>query len=132
LLVGFLLPLVKHEEGSAFRRVMRPQGVALPILNMAIWLCRDGDRLVEIHIALGPGGPVPMRASLAEERMRGELVSPGLLESGMEAILAEARFRSSAYRSGVDYRKHLTRVLFNETFQSAWRRAAANDLAPIG
>jgi xanthine dehydrogenase FAD-binding subunit len=131
LLVGFLVPLVANETGSAFRRVMRPQGVALPILNMAIWLRREGDRLEDIRIAVGPGGPVPMRAKLAEERMRGELLSPGLLERGMEAILTEAAFRSSAYRSGADYRKHLTRVLFNDTFQSAWRRAAADDPALI-
>jgi carbon-monoxide dehydrogenase medium subunit len=123
LLTGFLLPLRKTGEASAFRRVMRPQGVALPILNAAVWLRRDGDRIAEIRIAIGPGGPVPLRATQAEAALTGQAVSPGLLEAGLGEILAQARFRSSAYRSGSDYRRHLTRVVFEEAFQAAWGRA---------
>ena len=54
-------------EGSAFDRVMRPQGVALPILNNAVWLRRKGDMIEDIRIAFGPSGPVPTRAFLVEE-----------------------------------------------------------------
>jgi carbon-monoxide dehydrogenase medium subunit len=43
ILVGFYLPLRAKAQGSAFRRVMRPQGVAIAILNMAVWLERDGN-----------------------------------------------------------------------------------------
>ena len=39
-LVGFRIQTRRPGEGSAFSRVMRPQGVALPILNMAVWLRR--------------------------------------------------------------------------------------------
>jgi xanthine dehydrogenase FAD-binding subunit len=130
ILAGFWIPLARSGEGSAFRRVMRPQGVALPILNMAIWLRRDGERVDDLRIALGPAGPVPKRALQAEQAIRGELLSPGLIQTGLDAILREAQFRSSAYRSGVEYRKHLTRILFHDTFQSAWGRAGENQTAP--
>jgi len=41
LIVGFYLPLSKPHQASCFKRIMRPQGVALPILNCAIWLERE-------------------------------------------------------------------------------------------
>ena len=123
LLTGFLLSLRQAGEASAFRRVMRPQGVALPILNIAVWLRRDGDRVAEIRIAVGPGGPVPLRATQAEAVLTGQAVSPGVLEAGLEQILAQTHYRSSAYRAGSEYRRHLTRGIFEEAFQAAWGRA---------
>ena len=45
IVVGFYLPLSGNGQASAFQRVMRPQGVALPVLNMALWLSRDGETL---------------------------------------------------------------------------------------
>ena len=62
ILVGFHLPLRKTGQASAFSRVMRPQGVALPVLNLAVWLERAGDQIHSIRIAIGPSGPVPQRA----------------------------------------------------------------------
>src|SRR5688572_14238689 len=61
LLVGFYLPLLKSSQASCFKRIMRPQGVALPIINVAIWLERAGDKVSQIRIAVGPGGPIPWR-----------------------------------------------------------------------
>ena len=36
ILVGFQLPITNSHQASCFKRIMRPQGVALPILNCAI------------------------------------------------------------------------------------------------
>ncbi len=51
-------------EGSAFHRIMRPQGVAIAILNMGCWvrLARDGT-IEDIRLAIGPAGPRPLRAA---------------------------------------------------------------------
>ncbi|RPI93113.1 MAG: hypothetical protein EHM40_10900, partial [Chloroflexi bacterium] len=59
LLVGFYLPLSKANQASCFKRIMRPQGVALPIINLAIWLERADAVISQIRIAVGPGGPTP-------------------------------------------------------------------------
>ena len=45
LLTGFYLPLSGAHQASAFKRVMRPQGVAIAILNCAVFLQRDGDQV---------------------------------------------------------------------------------------
>ncbi len=119
ILVAFQIPLRKDGESSAFRRVMRPQGVAIAIQNMAVWLHLEKDTIVDIRIALGPAGPKPLRAHLAEEKMRGQKLSQATLSEATAAILAEARFRTSPHRATAEYRQHLTSVLLNETLAHA-------------
>ncbi|HEX2998438.1 MAG TPA: FAD binding domain-containing protein, partial [Anaerolineales bacterium] len=104
LLVGFHLPLSKAEQASCFKRIMRPQGVALPILNCAVWLKRDGDNIKDIHIAVGPGSGTPFRATQAEETLRGKPLDETTFACALEALLDQAQFRSSARRASADYR----------------------------
>jgi carbon-monoxide dehydrogenase medium subunit len=102
---------------------MRPQGVALPIINTAVWLERDNDTIKEIRIAVGPGGPTPFRATRAEEFLRGQKYSDATVEGALETLLTEARFRTSPQRASADYRRHLVVTLFKDTFATAWERA---------
>lgn len=124
LLVGFYLPLKGKKQASAFRRIMRPQGVALPIINMAIWLERDGERVVDIRIAVGPAGPKPWRAASAEGALRGRKLDDQATAQALEFLLQEARFRTSPQRASAEYRRKLVKVLFHDTLQTAWVRAA--------
>lgn len=124
LLVGFHLPLKNKNQASAFERIMRPQGVALPIINMAIWLERDKDRIADIHIAVGPAGPKPWRASSAESVLRGQPFDEKTTAHALEFLLRDAQFRSSPRRASADYRRQLVSVLFKDTLQVAWDRAA--------
>ncbi len=124
MLVGFWLPLAQQPAASAFRRVMRPQGVALPILNAAVWLAREGDRVAQIRIAVGPFGPVPRRALAAESALCGQTPDEATLDAALEALLREARFRTSRYRATETYRRHLAGILLRETVRTAWQRAA--------
>lgn len=124
MLVGFHLPLRNANEASAFQRVMRPQGVALPILNMAIWLKRRGEVIADIRLALGPAGPVPLRALATEKAMAGQPLNDNTLKLGLKALQAETRFRTSPHRSSAVYRQHLSGILLEETLQEAWKRAA--------
>lgn len=124
LLLGFHLPLRGTGQGSAHRRVMRPQGVAIAILNMGIWVERDGDLIRDVRIALGPAGPVPTRARKTECFLRGRPFQTGLIENAMDILLSETRFRSSPHRAGADYRRGLAGVMLVDTFQVAWDRTA--------
>ena len=124
LLVGFVLPLRGAGEGAAFKRVMRPQGVALPVLNLAAWLRREADRIVDVRIALGPAGPIPFKAVETETMLRGQRYEPARLEQAIEIIQSEASFRTSPHRATLDYRTHLAGVLLEEVLAAAWERAA--------
>jgi CO/xanthine dehydrogenase FAD-binding subunit len=124
ILAGFHLPLRKIGQGSAFQRIMRPQGVAIAILNMAVWLERQDDsKIADIRISVGPAGPTPFRARRAEETLKGREPDPDLLKAGYYSILSEARFRTSPHRATEEYRRSMAGVLFNETFEKAWERA---------
>ena len=128
ILVGFHLPITQlpitnSYQASCFKRIMRPQGVALPILNCAVWLEREGDIVKNIHIAVGPGGATPFRATEAERYLRGQLLTDATFTQALETLLGQAQFRSSARRASSDYRKHIVGELFKDTLEAAWQRA---------
>src|SRR5512138_853804 len=125
LLVGFYLPLARPGQASCFQRIMRPQGVALPILNCTVWLERHGADIQDIRIAVGPGGGTPFRATNAEDCLRGKSFRETTFEAALEALLAQAQFRSSARRASGDYRRHIVSGLFEDVLETAWGRAAA-------
>jgi carbon-monoxide dehydrogenase medium subunit len=123
LIVGFYLPQTKKGQGSCFKRIMRPQGVALPILNCAVWIAREKDIVKDIHIAVGPGGAIPFRATEAEDTLRGESFTEETFNRTLESLLGQAHFRTSARRASSDYRKHIVGGLFGDTLEVAWKRA---------
>ena len=123
LLVGFYLPLSKPHQSSCFKRIMRPQGVALPIINLAIWLERTNDVISQIRIAVGPGGPTPWSGTEAEKALIGKSLNEETLNTATEALLTQVGFRSSARRASADYRRHIVVGLFRDVLETAWQRA---------
>jgi carbon-monoxide dehydrogenase medium subunit len=123
LLVGFYLPLSKDGQASCFKRIMRPQGVALPIINLAIWLERKNDVFSQLRIAVGPGGATPWSGTEAEKVLIGKRLNDETLSAALEALLAQVGFRSSARRASSDYRRHIVTGLFKDVLETAWERA---------
>jgi len=130
LIVGFYIPIHKTlrdskslRVSSCFKRIMRPQGVALPILNCAVWLERENDTIKDIRIAVGPGGGTPFRAAQAEDVLRSKSLNEETFESALDALLAQAQFRTSARRASADYRRHIVSGLFKDVLKTAWLRA---------
>ena len=127
LLVGFYLPLRKTHQASAFRRIMRAQGIALPILNVSVWLERKSKLVQDVRIAVGPGGPVPWRADSAEGSLRGHPYNHLAVEQARQAVLNQVGFRTSAYRASAEYRAHLVGVLLSDALEAAWKRAEKDE-----
>ena len=123
LLTGFYMGLKKSSEGSVHRRIMRPQGVAIAILNMSVWLERQNDLIGAIRVALGPAGPTPLRARQTEEFLIGKEPRLEVLQEAEEILLSEAVFRTSPHRATAEYRKHMAGILLTETVQTAWDRS---------
>jgi xanthine dehydrogenase FAD-binding subunit len=123
ILVGFYIRAA-HGAGtvSCFKRIMRPQGVALPIINLAIWLLREGDCIRDLRVAVGPGAATPFRARAAESALRGNDYCEAAVGAAVEALLGEVKFRSSPRRAGAEYRRHLVVSLFRDTLATAWQR----------
>lgn len=124
LLVGFHLSLKRQGQAGAFKRMMRPQGVALPILNVAVWLWRAAGLVEDVRIAVGPGSATPWRARSAEQELIGKPMNQEQLKTALAALLSSVSFRSSARRASAEYRKHLVATLLEQTVTCAWGRAA--------
>lgn len=127
LIVGFYLPQTKKGQASCFKRIMRPQGVALPILNCAVWLEHDKDIVKDIHIAVGPGGATPFRATEAEATLRGQIYNEDSFTRTLDSLLGQAHLRTSPRRASAEYRKHIAGGLFKDTLDTAWMRAIVSD-----
>ena len=126
LLVGFHLPLSRNGQASCFKRIMRPQGVALPIINLAIWLERADDMVSQIRIAVGPGAATPWRGSAVESALLGKPMNDDTFHAALEALLGQVGFRSSPRRASADYRRHIVSGLFKDVLETAWSRAASH------
>jgi CO/xanthine dehydrogenase FAD-binding subunit len=123
VLVGFYLPLSKAGQASAFSRRVNPQGVALALLNVAVWLQRQGEQVIDARIAVGPSGPVPARMLEAEKVLIGQTPSPQVQAQALQALLKEAHFRTSLHRASAEYRCHLAGILLDEALNTTWQRA---------
>jgi carbon-monoxide dehydrogenase medium subunit len=123
LIAGFYIPLSDHGQASAFKRIMRPQGVALPILNCAVWLEREKRTVKEVRIAIGPGGPTPFRATAAEALIQNQILNDELIREAIKKVLEQGSFRTSPRRATSEYRKHVVAGLFTDTFTQAWERS---------
>ena len=116
LLKGFRIQPKQGREASAFDRIMRPQGVAIAILNMAVWMRLDPENVInQIRIAVGPGGPTPFRAFNLEDMLCGRPVDENTLEIASRELLEEIRLRTSKHRATEAYRRHLIATLLQRT-----------------
>lgn len=115
-------PTGRH-QGSAFDRIMRPQGIALPILGVAARVGLDEHlrRIVDVTIAMGPAGPVPFRASDAEAvLLAADCFDADALEAAIAAAREQAQLRTSKYRATKEYRHEMVGVLLRRVLQRAF------------
>ena len=120
IIVGFRIPIRKSGEGSAFKRVMRPQGVAIAILNMAIWIRIEEKQLIQnIRISIGPAGPRPFRARQTESFIIGKQLSEIDFQQVAGVLEKEVKIRTSPHRATAEYRDHLLPILFQQVYESA-------------
>ena len=125
MLTGFYFPLCGDNQGSAFKRIMRAQGIALPILNLSAWLEREEDRIRRARVAVGPSGPIPRRIIPVEEALYDQPMNPATCSKALDVLLDAVHFRTSPYRASAEYRQHLVEVLLKDTLETAWQRAGS-------
>jgi carbon-monoxide dehydrogenase medium subunit len=128
MLTAFRFRTLQPRQASAFDRIMRPQGVALPILGVAAKLTLDESltRVMGACIAVGPAGPIPFRASEAEAALlEAETFDDTAVATAVQAALAQAELRTSKHRASKEYRREVLEVLLRRVLQRAFTRAQA-------
>lgn len=120
-------------EGSAFTRVMRPQGVALPMIAMAVRLQLDDDNnITSARIAIGPAGPVPYLAEPAMAVLEGRQADLPQFNAAAEAVLASVPLRTSKHRATREYREEMIRIHLPLVLSRAADRARRGHTVPQG
>lgn len=111
-------------EGSAFHRVMRPQGLCLPIISIAVRLqLDDADTIAAASISMGPVGPVPYLAESAMASLVGGPPSTQQFKNAAEVALDEVTLRTSKYRATQEYRITMIRTYLPAILTRAAERA---------
>ncbi len=125
VLVKFRFKLAAGREGTAFHRIMRPQGVALPILGCAVWvkLNEDCTQYEDARISIAPVAPTPILAEAAADALRGQPISAETLETAIEVAHQTLKPRTSKYRATGEYRQHMIGTLLRKTLPLAVERA---------
>ncbi len=113
-----------EQEASAYTRVMRPQGVALPMFVVAVMVRLDeaGKRIEKARISLGPVAPVPYRSYVAETALQGQIAGPAAYQQAVEAALGECHPRTSKYRATAEYRVEMIKTLLPKALETAVAR----------
>ncbi|MEJ2128279.1 MAG: FAD binding domain-containing protein [Woeseiaceae bacterium] len=111
-------------EGSAHHRVMRPQGLCLPIISMGVRVALDQANVInEARISMGPVGPVPHLAEPAMEVLVGGPATETQYAKATEVALQNVELRASKYRATREYRELMVRTFLPAILQRAVERA---------
>ncbi len=111
-------------EGSAHHRVMRPQGLCLPIISMGVRIALSvGSVIREARISMGPVGPVPYLAEPAMEVLVGGPATADQFAKATEVALQNVEMRASKYRATREYREQMVRTFLPVILERAVERA---------
>ena len=119
-------------EASAFRRVMRPQGVALPMIGMAARVKVENNTITAARVTIGPAGPTPFLAEKTMAFLVGQPGATGTFAQAAEVALAEVGLRTSRHRATAEYRAEMIRTQLPKTLAKAVERAKAGRAVPEG
>jgi carbon-monoxide dehydrogenase medium subunit len=116
-------------EGSAHHRVMRPQGLCLPIISMGARVrVNEAMTITDARISMGPVGPVPYLAEAAMQVLVGGPATPGQFAKAADVALDAVELRTSKYRASREYREQMVRtwlpVILDRAVQRARRGAS--------
>ena len=134
LLLGFRFKRTGKGEATAFKRIMRPQGVALPIMGCAVWVKLDvaSATYQSARISVAPVGPKPALANEVEAELIGKAVNSDTIESVAAFAQTVLHPRTSKYRATEDYRIEMISVLLRRTLTLATERARTGTAVPEG
>ena len=130
VLVALRFKATGEHEASAFSRIMRPQGVALPIMNFSAKVCVIGNRFEQVALAVAPVAPTPFRCKQTEASLIGRLATAESIETAVAVLVRVCRPRTSPHRATAEYRTEVLPVLLRRTLSKAIQRAKTGEVVP--
>lgn len=132
LLIRLRFKAAGSGQATAFARIMRPQGVALPVLGCAVWVSVAEGKFSDARVCIAPSAPTPSRAEQVEAALIGATVGGESIDAAIRAARTSLKLRTSKYRATADYRYEMVAVLLRRTLTKAVERAESGTAIPEG
>lgn len=134
LLIRLRFEPTRANQATAFKRIMRPQGVALPILGCAVWVELDEARehFTGARVCLAPVAPRPYRAAEVEDYLQGQPANEDTIQQALRVAHDTLNPRTSKYRATAEYRQEMIEVLLKRTLTLAIERVQTGTAVPEG
>ncbi len=123
LLKGLAVPEPEKFSGSAYTKFTRRNAMDLALFGVACYLeLNAAERIETVRIALTTAAPTPMRATDAENFLRGKPLGERELKKAGELAASQSKPRTS-WRSSAEFRVALAKELTVRTVFAAAERA---------
>lgn len=125
LQTGILIPKKSYENyyGHYIKYAMRnAMDIATLGCSVNVKLSEDKKTMEDVRIAYGVAGPIPMRASHAEEAAKGLEVNEASIEKIGDTVLEDVTPRDS-WRASKAFREHIAKVLCKRALKESIRLA---------
>ncbi|NCD06766.1 MAG: xanthine dehydrogenase FAD-binding subunit XdhB [Spirochaetia bacterium] len=90
--------------------------------SVNVRLSKDKSKIDRVRISFGVAGPVPLRATSAEAKLKGLDITPELLETAAQAVMEDVNPRNS-WRASKDFRIQLIKELTRRALKSSVEQA---------
>jgi carbon-monoxide dehydrogenase medium subunit len=117
--------------GTAWQRIGRRDALTLPVINCAVKVEMEGERIHSAVVALGPVATTPFRAHACEAFLEDQLPSQETFAEAGRIAQGEAEPRSNPLRASREYRLAIIPVVVRRALEIACQRAKVNDLLVI-
>ena len=121
ILTEIIVPTLPAGTAGAFMKLSKT-AEDIAKINVAVSVTMSGGKCDQARIALGSVAPTPIRATQAEEALKGQALDEQSIAGASEKA-AEAAAPISDIRSTADYRKEMVRVLVRDALIKSADRA---------
>lgn len=127
IIAEFRLPISLRSRGTAYLRHCVRETLDIAVVGVACSVnLDDGKCIRDARIALGAVAPTPIRASEAEEALRGEVAEEAVFARAAELAAAASRPISDV-RASASYRQEMVRVYTTRALTLAAQRAKTGE-----
>ena len=118
IVTGIAIPDLAPGEGAAYLKHAVRKAMDLAIIGVAAWVKMSGKKIVDCRIAIGGAAPTPIRSPGAEAMLKGNEMTPELLEKAGRAAAGECKPISDV-RASAEYRADMVRVFTKRAITKA-------------
>lgn len=121
LLVDIFFRALPDQAHGCFIKIGLRQAQAISVVNSAVLVFMDGDRVQEARIALGSVAPVIIRSYEAEATLRDQVLTPSLIAETARFAQLSAR-PIDDIRGSAAYRSEMVRVSVLRALEAIYER----------